>query len=86
MSQIYFQMYVKFKKINNIIVTEFPNINKIYFDNNERLDDDELRIIASELKLKNYNDLSINTLLMNSKKFINLWLQQCYNRIFRKNI
>ena len=30
-----------------ILVKEFPNINKLYFQNNERLDNEELLLIAS---------------------------------------
>ena len=68
-SNLFSNVSVKFEENKYIIiVTEFPNINKIYFDNNERLDDDELRIIASELKLKNYNDLSINNFINDLKK------------------
>ena len=43
-----------------IIVKEFPNINKLYFSNNERLDDEELELIAQEINLVNYNIQSIN--------------------------
>ena len=43
-----------------IIVKEFPNINKLYFSNNERLDDEELELIAQEINLVNYNTQSIN--------------------------
>ena len=43
-----------------ITVKEFPNINKLYFSNNERLDDEELELIAQEINLVNYNIQSIN--------------------------
>ena len=38
-----------------IYIKEFPNINKIYFDNNDRLDDDELKLIAQQSNLTNLN-------------------------------
>ena len=53
----------------NIIVKEYPNIRKIYFDNNERLEDDELRIIASDdLGLTNLNSKSLNLFINETKK------------------
>ena len=52
----------------NIIVNEYPNIRKIYFDNNERLEDDELRIIANDLGLTNLNSKSLNLFINEIKK------------------
>ena len=52
----------------NIIVNEYPNIRKIYFEYNERLEDDELRIIASDLGLTNPNSKSINLFINETKK------------------
>ena len=52
----------------NIIVNEYPNIRKIYFENNERLEDEELRVIASELDLVNLNNQSINFFINETKK------------------
>ena len=52
----------------NIIVNEYPNIRKIYFENNERLEDDELRIIASDLGLMNLNIKSLNLFINETKK------------------
>ena len=43
-----------------VTITEFANINKIYFKNNERFDEDELVEFASEINLININPLSIN--------------------------
>ncbi len=43
-----------------IIVKEYPNIDRIYFDNNERLKDEELKNFASELNLTKSNPTSIN--------------------------
>ena len=52
----------------NIIVNEYPNIRKIYFENNERLKDDELRIIANDLSLTNLNSKSLNLFINETKK------------------
>ena len=43
-----------------IEVKEFPNINKIYFRGNERIKDEELNILASNVGLNNFNLNSIN--------------------------
>ncbi len=51
-----------------IYVKEFPNIDNIYFKNNQRLKDDELEFIASEVNLINLNDLSINLFINETKK------------------
>ena len=45
-----------------ILVEEFPNINNFYFNNNERLKDEDLKIIAQEIELSNYNEPKINSL------------------------
>ena len=55
-----------------IIVQEFPSINKIYFDNNERLKDEDLEKLASDLEILNYNINSINFFIDEAKKFTNL--------------
>ena len=52
----------------NIIVNEYPNIRKIYFENNERLENDELRIIANDLGLTNLNSKSLNLFINETKK------------------
>ena len=52
----------------NIIVNEYPNIRKIYFENNERLKNDELRIIATDLGLINLNSKSLNLFINETKK------------------
>ncbi len=51
-----------------ILVKEFPNINKLFFQNNERLDNEELLLIASETNLKNLNTASINIFIKETKK------------------
>ena len=62
----------------NIIVNEYPNIRKIYFDNNERLEDDELRIIANDLGLTNLNSKSLNLFINETKK---VYVSYGYNNI-----
>ncbi len=52
----------------NIIVEEYPNIRKIYFENNERLEDEDLRVIASDLDLVNINNKSLNLFINEVKK------------------
>ncbi len=62
---------VQVKLIENkflIIVKEYPNIDRIYFENNERLDSDELRIIASQLNFTKANTSSINLFIDEIKK------------------
>ena len=54
---------VSVKYSNNkyvIVVIEYPNINRLFFDNNERLDDDELEYIANEINFINTNNATIN--------------------------
>ncbi len=51
-----------------IIIKEFPNIDNIYFKNNKRLKDDDLKSFVSELNLTNLNDNSINLFLNEVKK------------------
>ena len=62
---------VKVKFDNNkyiIIVKEFPNINKLYFDKNERLKDEDLKLLAADLDFVNYNSASINLYIDEVKK------------------
>ncbi len=68
-SKLFDDVRVKFE--NNkykIIVKEFPNINKIYFDNNERLKDDELQLMANQFNLNNYNVSNVNIFIQELKK------------------
>ncbi len=51
-----------------ITVKEFPTINKIYYRNNERLKDEDLDIIASQLEIKNLNIISINSFINETKR------------------
>ena len=62
---------VQVKLIGNkylIIVKEHPNIDRIYFENNERLDNDELRLIASQINFTKANTQSINLFISELKK------------------
>ncbi len=75
--------------INNkfiITVKEYPNLNKIYFKNNERLDDDELKQIVNETNLINYNIKSINNFINETKKIYQTFgynnLEINYSEIF----
>ncbi len=72
---------VRVKYVNNkyiISIIEFPNINKLYFKNNDRLEDEELELLASQLKLKNLNKQSINLFIEETKK---LYQSFGYNNI-----
>ncbi len=51
-----------------IILKEYPNINKIYFRDNNRLKDDELYSIVSQVNLNNFNLLSINLFIKETQK------------------
>ena len=46
-----------------INVIEYPSINKIYYSNNERIKDDEIDQIVSELEITTLSVLSINNLI-----------------------
>ena len=51
-----------------IIVKEFPNIDNFYFDNNERLKDEDLLLITSQLNFTNLNNKSLNLFINETKK------------------
>ncbi len=80
---------VRIELIDNqylIYIKEFPNINKINFDKNERLKDEDLQLIASELNLTNLNLLKINLFIKEIKK---QYQSYGYNNVkidFTKNI
>ena len=59
-----------------IEVKEFPNINKIYFRNNQRIKDEELTLLISEVGLINFNQYSINLFI---KEIENLYSSFGYN-------
>ena len=61
---------VKVKLIEDkyiIIVKEYPNIDRIIFKNN-KLDDDELELIASQINFTKLNNASLNLFIGESKK------------------
>ena len=51
-----------------INIKEFPNIDNLYFRNNERLKDEELNLLASEMNLINLNNKSVNNFINEIKK------------------
>ncbi len=51
-----------------ISIVEYPNINKIYFKNNDRLDDDELLGFTQEIGLSNLNPVSIKNFISELEK------------------
>ncbi len=51
-----------------ITIEEYSNINKIYFDKNERLKDEELLKYSKELSLNNLNPSSINNFIFEIQK------------------
>ncbi len=59
-SNLFSDVNVIIEKNKYIInVVEFPSINKLYFEGNERLEDEELNTIATEIRLLNFNKNSI---------------------------
>ncbi len=68
-SNLFEEVKVTFTNEKYIIeVKEFPSINKLYFKNNERLDDDELEIIASNINFTTLNNQKINFFINETKK------------------
>ena len=68
-SNLFSDVVVKFENDKYIIIVkEYPNIDKIYFDKNDRLEDDELLLLASELKLTSFNNNSLNIFIGELKK------------------
>ena len=68
-SNLFSDLSVEF--INNkylITVKEFPNIDKLYFKNNERLNDEELQAIALQSNLVTFNLQSINQFINDTRK------------------
>ena len=50
-----------------IIVKEYPNIDKLYFKNNERLKNEDLQLIASQINFTKSNTSSINLFIKELK-------------------
>ncbi len=69
-----------------ITVKEYPNINNIYFKNNERLDDEDLDQIVDDSSLINFNIKSINNFINQTKKVYQSFgynnLEINYSKIF----
>ncbi len=63
-SQLFENVSVNISNNKYIIsIKEFSNINRIYFDNNERLKDEDLIKFSNELKLTNLNPININNFI-----------------------
>ena len=72
---------VQVKLIENkylIIVKEYPNINKLYFENNDRLKDEDLKLIASQINFTKLNKSSINLFV---KELIKTYESFGYNNV-----
>ena len=55
-----------------ILVKEYPNINKIYYVNNDRLKDEELNNIVEELNITNIDPTKVNLFIKETKLIYNL--------------
>ncbi len=63
-SNLFSEVAVNFNQNKyTIIVKEYPNIDNFYFDDNERLKDEDLKTIAFEMDFKNLNPLSLNAFI-----------------------
>ncbi len=51
-----------------IKVKEYPNIDKIFFENNERLKDEELEVLVSQIQFTRSSNLLINLFISELKK------------------
>ena len=51
-----------------ITVVEYPSINKIYYDKNKRLKDEDLNLIVEQVNLTNNNTLSIDLFIKETKE------------------
>ena len=72
---------VQVKLLDNkylIMVKEYPNIDRLYFKNNERLKDEDLELIASQLNFTKSNKSSINLFI---KEIKNAYQSFGYNNI-----
>ena len=61
-----------------ITVLEYPNIDKLYFKNNERLKDEDLKLIASQIDFTKSNKSSINLFI---KELKNVYQSFGYNDV-----
>ncbi len=72
---------VQVKMLENkylIIVKEYPNIDNLYFKNNERLKDEDLQLIASQINFTKLNKSSINLFI---KELNNAYESFGYNNV-----
>ena len=68
-SELFEEVIVTIKDNKYLItITEYSNINNIYFRNNERLDNDELKEIINRINITNLNPKSINEFIDNTKE------------------
>ena len=68
-SNLFADVKVKLQKNKYIlIVKEYPSINKFFFKNNERLEDEELELIASQINFNKLNSKSIDLFINEIKK------------------
>ncbi len=68
-SKLFENVSIKIDNNNYIInIAEYPNINKFFFKNNERIKDEELKLLIDELELNNLNPTSINTFINETNK------------------
>ncbi len=78
-SQLFEDVEVKISDNKYIInIKEYSNINKIFFNNNERLKNEDLQEIASQINLNNTNPVSINKFISEIK---NVYESFGYNNI-----
>ena len=78
-SNLFSDVRVKFVDNKYIItIEEFPNIDKIYFKKNERLDDEDLRLIVTATNLTNLNLRSIERFI---NETIKLYESFGYNNV-----
>jgi len=61
-----------------IIVKEHPNIDRLFFKNNERLKDEDLELIASQVNFTKFNKSSINLFI---KELQNTYQSFGYNNV-----
>ena len=71
-SNLFDEVSVKIEENKFIIfISEYANLNKIYYRNNERLKNEELDEVANQLNLSNSNPNSINNFITEVKKIYN---------------
>ena len=61
-----------------VTISEFANINRVYFNNNERFEDEELEEFSNELALNNLNPIKIDLFISEIEK---LYQSFGYNNI-----